>query len=385
MDSYRLRFTPDDIHLAGHDPSIQLKLQMSGPSNNQTGYGVHFIELVRALMRCGHDITVWPTYAEPPIPEDFLTTFTKPWDPRADIGIVMADPYRLERIAKHTIGMTTWETTKLPANEVRRSLSAADELIVPCKDNIALFEELCPDKPIHVVPEGVDTTFFTPVERNWSEKPLRIGIFGATSYRKGIDLAMQAFLNLYADNPDVELHIASSQIRGMPALPSIDSNTPNIFFHRFGNQSRRAVHQFYCSMHALLAPSRGEGWYLPGPEFMATGGILIAPDKLGFAEYVQKDTCVVIENEWGPVDHWGFEGMPITHEKFGNWITYPDGAVEHALQIFVEMPVNRKIAYSLEAVASVHFHCPWDLAADKVTKIYVDRLRQMERTGALVH
>lgn len=377
-----LKHTPDEIMFAEHDPTITLHMQMTGPSNLVTGYGTHFVELVRALIRMGHDVHVWPMWTAPPLPHDFLTTIGKEWDNTADVGICMADPYRLERIARHTIGMTTWETSKLPESpELRRSLSAVDEFIVPCQYNIALFQSLEPEKPITVVPEGVDTTFYLPAERDWNADPLKIGILSAANYRKGIDMALEAFIDLYLDNPHVELHVATSQLSGMPALPSIANSASNIFYYKFGGKTKSEVRDWYSTKHALLAPSRGEGWYLPGTEFMATGGILICPDKQGFAEYVSPQACVIIDSYMGPVDQWHHLAGHRAAIAYGEWICYEEGAVKDALRRFVEMNPADRAEMSTAAIADIHFHCPWEQVAERVTEIFINAYKKQVGVG----
>lgn len=364
---------PDEIVFANYDPSIKVKIPAKGPSNRATGYGNHFVELVLALLRLGADVSTYPYFCEPPLPPEFLATMLDPWDFEAEVGIIVANPMRLERIAKHTIGITTWETTRIPPTEFGRSLSAVDEIIVPCKDNIALFKELAPQIPCSYSPEGVDTDFWSQHPREWDAKPLKICMFGALTYRKGIDIAVEAFAKAYGDNPDVELHIATTFYQ-LPQFFTLAEQFSNMHVHFFGWKTREEVRDFYNEMHALFAPYRGEGFYLPGAEFMATGGCLIAPNQMGAAAYHGADKGWVIPSTWGPVKHWGeYHGRDA--ERYGEWLHYDEDDVISTLTDFVESSPSEKCRRAENAAGQVGFLCDWDSHAQHVIDKVLDAYR----------
>jgi glycosyltransferase involved in cell wall biosynthesis len=322
------------------------------------------VELVLAMLRLGADVNSYPYFCEPPLPPEFLATLVEPWDYEAEVGIIVANPMRLERIAAHTIGITTWETTRIPPTDFGRSLSAVDEIIVPCKDNIALFKELAPDIPCSYSPEGVDTTFWSARPREWDAKPLKLCMFGALTYRKGIDIAVEAFAEAYGDNPDVELHIATTFYE-LPQFRTLPEQFSNIFVEFFGWKSREEVRDFYYDKHALFAPYRGEGFYLPGAEFMATGGILIAPDQMGAAAYHAVDKGWVIPSHWEPVKHWGtWHGADA--ERYGEWLAYDQDDVIRTLVDFVESSPSMKARKAENAIGQMPFLCDWDRHAQDV-------------------
>lgn len=368
--------TPDGVEQILHsnypDPAVKLKIPAKGPSNRATGYGTHFVELVLGLLRIGCDVTSYPYFCEPPLPPEFLATLMGEWDFEAEVGIIVANPMRLERIAKHTIGITTWETTKIPPAEFGRSISAVDEIIVPCKDNIALFEELMPDVPVSCSPEGVDTDFWFSRPREWDSKPLKIGMFGALTYRKGIDIAVEAFAEAYGDNDDVELHIGTTFFE-LPQFYTLPDQFSNVYVHNFGWKPREEVRDFYHSLHGLFAPYRGEGFYLPGAEFMSTGGCLIAPNKMGAAAYHDVDKGWVIPSEYETVKHWGtVHGADAA--VYGEWLGYNKEDVIQTLVDFVESPPSEKRRRAENAVGQMPFLCSWDAhaqhVADRVLEAY---------------
>jgi glycosyltransferase involved in cell wall biosynthesis len=366
----------ESIAWSNQDPTVKVRIPMHGPSNRQTGYGNHFVELVLGLLRQGADISVMPYFCEPPLPPEFLATMIEPWDFEAPLAIHMANPTRLSRISPHTIGITTWETTKLPPDEVQKPLSSVDEFIVPCRDNIAMIKDYRPDAEVHYVPEGVDADFYAFQDRDWSAKPLKIGMFGALTHRKGIDIGIEAFLELFEGNPDVELHIGTSVSSLEGAIRFLPDAYPNIKVQRFGWHTREQVRDWYYDKHALLAPFRGEGFYLPGPEFMATGGCVIAPDKMGAEAWMQPTMGWVIPSHYGPVLHWGPEwhGAQAT-ERYGEWLHYEPEDVVKTLADFVNAPPEEKRRRAAQAHGNIPFLCSWDFAAQRTIDIFLDAYR----------
>jgi glycosyltransferase involved in cell wall biosynthesis len=359
------------------DPTIKVKIPMNGPSNRYTGYGNHFVELVLAMQRCGADVSVMPYFTEPPLPPEFLATMIDPWDFNAPVVIRMANPTRMERKASHTIGITTWETSRIPAEEVGDSgLTAVDELIVPCRDNIATMQEHWPNAKIHYVPEGVDAEFFSFVGRDWQAKPLRIGAIGALTYRKGIDLLLEAFIDVAGNNPDVELHIMTTVASLSGALPIYEQAYSNIKVRHIGWSTREEVRDWYQSMHALIYPFRGEGWGMCGPEMMATGGIVIAPDKMGAAAWMTPEAGYVIPSEWTDVLHWGphWHGKDAT-DRYGQWLGYENGSVHAALERFLNAAPSELRTKSYCAAGQVGHLCNWDYAGQRTVDVFIDAFR----------
>ncbi len=156
----------------------------------------------------------------------------------------------------------------------------------------------------------MDHEFYSHVDRDWASKPLKIGMFGALTYRKGIDLGIDSFLDLFEDDPSVELHLATSTF-DLPQFHYLPQAHANIFVEHIGWHTREHVRDWYRDKHALLAPFRGEGYYLPGVEMMATGGVLIAPNQMGAESYHTTNTGYVIPAEYGPVLH----GVATTEPK----------------------------------------------------------------------
>jgi glycosyltransferase involved in cell wall biosynthesis len=351
-------------------PEMRVPIQMNGPANIRSGYGTHFVELVCAMLREGADIRVFPDAAAPPLPAEFLACLLHDWNFNAEVGICMANPMRLARIAHHTIGITTWETTKIPAEEAKSSLKNVDELIVPCKDNIETFAAVAPHLPCRYVEEGVDTAFFCPQERDWNAKPLRFGAYGELSYRKGLDLTVNAWLKLFRDDPSVQLDILT--LRRDPWVWSLPEVSSNITVQQSGVLPVKKIREYFYSLHALIHPYRGEGWWRPGTEMMATGGILIAPNLMGPAAFHHPHSGWVIPAEMGPVELWPpYEGKAAA-ERYGDWVHCEPEDVENTLLSFVNAPYGEKKRKGELAAEVVGHYASWPQAARDTINIFAE-------------
>lgn len=359
-------------------PPAKYTIPFVGPATRFTGYGNHFVELVLSVLKMGADVNVLPVCLVPPLPPEFLATLMEPFPHRPPVAFYMADPAALRRYAHHSVGITTWETTKFPEQDFPRPLrTQVDELIVPCKMNIDTFSQWIPEDKIHYIPEPVDLEFFKFQPRNWDlDEPLRIGMFGHLTYRKGIDLGLKAFLDTFAGDPKVELHVGTT-FRGIPQLTYAAEEHSNVHVHYFGFMSREQVRDFYYSLHALFAPFRGEGFYLPGAEFMATGGVLVAPNLMGPAAYHTPTTGYIIPAEFGPVDAWGerFGAHAAIH---GDWLVYDPADVRNSLVDFVHASRSENQIKAERASEQISFYLNPDYIAQQTIDVFVNALRNRE-------
>lgn len=359
-------------------PPAKYHIPFVGPATRFTGYGNHFVELVLSVLKMGADVSVLPICVVPPLPPEFLATLLEPFPNRPPVAFCMADPAALKRYSHHNIGITTWETTLFPEQDFPKPLiTQVDELIVPCKMNIETFSRWLPEDKIHYIPEPVDLEFFKFQDRDWDpDTPLRIGMFGHLTYRKGIDLGLNAFLETFAGDPAVELHVGTT-FRGIPQLEFAAKEYGNIHVHYFGFASREQVRDFYYSLHALFAPFRGEGFYLPGAEFMATGGVLIAPNLMGPAAYHTPTTGYIIPAEFGQVNTWGerFGDQAALH---GEWLVYNPADVAKALTDFVHSSPSEKRIKAERSSEQIGFYLNPDYIAQQTIDVFVNALRTHE-------
>lgn len=134
---------------------------------------------------------------------------------------------------------------------------------------------------IQVVPNWIDTKIFSPPEENGSEgnRLFRLLFVGNLSRRKGADLLAPIMREL---GSNFELHFTSAG-RNRRAWMGTEKNMKNI-----GQIARESdLVKAYRQCHALLFPSRFEGFGLVALEAMACGRPVIATRSSSLLEVIQ--------------------------------------------------------------------------------------------------
>lgn len=214
--------------------------------------------------------------------------------------------------AGHHVGRTTFETDGLPPDWVARC-NAMDEIWVPCAFNRETFAKAGVNRPILVVPEGVDTDRFRPdLEPLELPGPRRgttcLAVFEWT-HRKAPDLLLQAWATAFSAADDVRLVLRTyppNQIEGDPVAwveAKIDEELSRVGKRRaecapiavIARQVPDAdMPRLYAAADVYLAPSRGEGWGRPHMEAMSCGVPVIATRWSGNLEFQTDDNSWLI-------------------------------------------------------------------------------------------
>lgn len=137
-------------------------------------------------------------------------------------------------------------------------------------------------------------------EKEAQQIPSKSFVFGAVSRlraEKGIDLLIQAFSRLAAENHEVHLHIVGTgpdekELKTLVAqLNIIDKVT------FFGEASWESAMQQMALMDVVVVPSRFEGFGLSAAEAMAMGKPVVASNVFGLKEVVSEGkTGLLFEN-----------------------------------------------------------------------------------------
>jgi glycosyltransferase involved in cell wall biosynthesis len=158
--------------------------------------------------------------------------------------------YKFNNPSSYKIGYTAWESTEIP-KEWEEGLSQIDELWVPNKFTKEVMSKYF-DKNIYVFPHGVDE-MFAPKKRE-HDGVTRFLHIGHPAFRKGMDLALDAFLELYKDNPEYHLTIKTY---GDYAVPQVDASNVT-FINKTVPYSE--IVDILHDHHILLYPSWGGFW-----------------------------------------------------------------------------------------------------------------------------
>jgi glycosyltransferase involved in cell wall biosynthesis len=155
-----------------------------------------------------------------------------------------------------------------------------------------------------VIPLGVDASAFPARRRRRSEK-LRF-LHDATKggdYRKGQQLAIDAFQAAFPGRRDVELVIRCTIELNASSLELRDDSRVSL---KIAKMPTDQLNRLYGEFDAMLYPSRSEGFGLIPLQAMATGMPCIFPRSSGMLAYANYGLTV----EAHPVTAWVGRGCP---------------------------------------------------------------------------
>ncbi len=181
---------------------------------------------------------------------------------------------------------------------LRGALRGADRVVAVSR---ALAAELAPwtgDRPIDVIPNLVDTGWFTlPPRPRGMDGPFRFLAVGIYDPVKGADVLLRAFAEGFRGDAGVALDVGGGgacepALREMAASLGI---APQVRF--LGGLTRAGVRDAMWAAHALVLPSRIETFGLVAVEAMATGLPVAATACGGPRDTVTPETGVLVPPE----------------------------------------------------------------------------------------
>ena len=206
-----------------------------------------------------------------------------------DLGIMFAYPdmYPVLYPYKTKVIYTGVDTTGGIPNFAQNA-NNADFILTPSNKSKERMENLGVTKPIFVFPHGIDPNVFTYKERKITDK-FKFLYVGECSDRKGIFQLLDAFVHLFKNNPNVELHIKSNTAMLFYNGEDIDNfleSNPNIFWH-VSDEGHDVVTKLYEECHAYVYPSRADTFGMTLIEAMACGLPIISTNEPGATELIQ--------------------------------------------------------------------------------------------------
>lgn len=215
---------------------------------------------------------------------DVIAGRRRRWRPPVAVVYGQGDVFRRNR-GRHRIGYTMLEVDGFPASWVDAA-NAMDEVWVPASFNREGFARCGVEKPIHVMPLGVDVDHFHPAIRA-HPNPHGEYVFLANfewGERKAPELLLRVFNQTFRRNEPVVLLCKTinkdpslSVRERIASLRLRDSGGRVLFLHNrvFPHHELGSL---YRSADCYLSVSRGEGWDMPLMEAMACGLPAIATD-----------------------------------------------------------------------------------------------------------
>jgi GT2 family glycosyltransferase len=264
--------------------------------NFPSGYAMSCREILRSLDQRGVRVTYRYVYGPGtpfPVQEsqesgDYrLNVFaSRPERKSPPISVVygQGDVFRRNR-GRYKVGFTMLEVNGFPPEWVRQA-NAMDEVWVPTEFNREAFLAGGLQRPIHVMPLGVDTDYFHPAVRTtrnpwgefvflsvfeWGERKDPWLLLRAFSETFSIDEPVRLVCKIMNRDPAVDVREEIRRL-GLRASGGRISYIYNLEFPHY------QLGMLYRAADCFVAASRGEGWDMPLLEAMACGLPAIATD-----------------------------------------------------------------------------------------------------------
>lgn len=304
-----------------------MRLLFIGPVLTASGYGVHSRQLLRALVDTGcYDVAVeatkWgdtPTLSGPEF--DWIRGLTGRPSENPDVAIQVTIASEFKRRAPLMVGVTAGiEVDRVSPGWIARCNEEVDLVVVPSQHSLAAFSveyqsddgaKLRLQKPIFVIPEGVDTDVYRPGVGTFDgDLPPKCFVFTGLGLdklnghdRKNVSQLVEYFCRTFAGSEEVGLvlktsivnysaidHSATvqriSEIRravGCGPLPKIS------LIH--GRLTDAQMAGLYCDPRVIAAVSltHGEGFGLPLIEAAACDLPVMATSWSGHLDFLSKE------------------------------------------------------------------------------------------------
>jgi glycosyltransferase involved in cell wall biosynthesis len=207
-------------------------------------------------------------------------------------------PPNCSPFAKPTLIYTQNALGGLPPEWVQ-ALSTADGIVVPSEFDRAVFARHFPR--VYVAGQSADASVFKPLPQERAQAPETFGFLyvGSYSFRKGVDLLLEAFLTEFSADEPVELRLqcpgAGRSDEFNHCLRTIQRLNPHGRVRlSAAEHSPEWMNRLYNRSDCVITLSRGEGWCLPLSEALLCEVPVIAPHSTGMAEYLDESTAELL-------------------------------------------------------------------------------------------
>jgi hypothetical protein len=264
----------------------------------------------------------------------------------------------------YSIGLTYWETNKLPDSWVV-DCNRMDEVWTTSRFMRDVFINSGVTVPVYAFNLGVNPDIFFPVKRH-PHTPFTFLSIGSPSTRKNSQTAVDAFIKVFGGKEGYRLIYKSN---GPPDARSISNGMKDRLSHPQievidWEVSTEDLGRIYDCADCLLYPTSGEGWGLIPFQSIAKGIPTICTNATACEEFA--DMSIPLDYEWSN------EKMSGIYEGAGLWAkpNFDDLCDKMLYVVNNYEEVSNKTFVSAQYI---HENMTWE----KVSKDYVDRLWQI--------
>lgn len=314
------------------------KINLNAPLNN-TGYGVASWNIFKELLRDGYDVALFPIgngYADNQ--EDMLLAQEASQklldcDLNAPLLKIWHQFDLLNRVNRGKyFALPFFELDKFNTLE-QKHLTAPDCVFVTCEWAKQVILQETEQKNVEVVPLGVDSSIFNPLE-NYDVSTYKFFNIGKWEIRKGHDILLKLFQTAFPREKDVELHILASETTNGYSDASELYKWKQMYLSDDrvkllpGLQNHSDIAKYISTKHCGIFPSRAEGWNLELLESMAMNKPVITTNYSAHTEFCNKDNSYLVDiSETEPaIDGKAFKGQgswaKIGNDQFDQLVSY---------------------------------------------------------------
>ncbi len=304
---------------------INKMILWSGAFEDLSGYSVAARDYVKAFYDAGVDIKC------------HYRSFDHRGSNRAQIdkdNLALCDKLRTEKVshrdfnfichstpnvsftvpARKTILYTVWETNMIPSM-FKPYISPFDFLLTPSEFSRQAFINTCPSLDIKVLPHIIHNFSKSsfPVSSKLEDTLKDKFVFlwnGEWMTGKGYDIVLKAFTKVFKGNKDVVLLFKTYNLGTVNYKNDVTNYIKKIKTTEYpwviplvGDLDREHTLGLYQLANVFLNTSRREGWSLTSSEALGFGLPVIAPDKGGHREFLNKDNSLLYKSYWDKVQN----------------------------------------------------------------------------------
>ena len=289
ISDFRFDFSDAAEYLAEVAPDGRKIIDWWSPLSMTDGYGRHAIWLIRGLLALNLDVHVrdvgWVDNNY--LPADIRTYRAQAYNQfPAKVGVAMTlgyDPLICGHNSLIKIAVTQFETDRLPEKHVV-NVNQCNHAVVTSRFGIDMFKKSGVTIPIDCLTPGVDTDFFTYVDRQ-QDGYFKVLMLGALTKRKDPLAAIRIFQRASDGHPAWKLTIKTRAAAGIKEVVQASQADRRINVLISDDPPEGVLH-YYHTNDCLLWPSRGEGVGLPPLEAMSTGMELVCSNNSGMMDYL---------------------------------------------------------------------------------------------------